>query len=103
MRNSWRLLAPAGFGQVLPSVYFEFLGSVNWAMGDFSLVLSIAHADRVEIGEVGVINFDGLRAGQEACGDDPGNRVAVGRRQVEGRDGAVILPQGDDDALRAVA
>jgi hypothetical protein len=51
---------------------------------------------------VGVINFDRLIACQEACGDDFGNRVAVGGRCVERRNGIVILPKGDDDPIWAV-
>ena len=32
MRNSCRRVAPAGFGQALPSVIREFFGSVNCAI-----------------------------------------------------------------------
>jgi hypothetical protein len=32
MRNSVSRLAPAGFGQVLPSLILEFFGSVNVAI-----------------------------------------------------------------------
>jgi hypothetical protein len=32
MRNSVVFSAPAGFGQVLPAVIVEFLGSVSWTI-----------------------------------------------------------------------
>src|ERR1044072_7566028 len=38
MRNSVMLAAPAGFGQVLPSVILEFFGSVNATIGSFLLI-----------------------------------------------------------------
>src|SRR5579872_1429196 len=52
MRNSVVRLAPAGFGQVLPSVMREFLGRLNWTIGSHRRVswesrLPIAQSKRL--------------------------------------------------------